>query len=96
MSDWIEEINLGNKRRETNKENKAYWAVTHLDYAYAAEWCNHKYILIRERKPTDQKTLFRFIKGEYLEIRYQDLQVRETWWIMRQRFSKTPEQFYAR
>ena len=46
MSDWIEEINLGNKRREADEEDKAYWAVTHLDYAYAAEWRSHKYILI--------------------------------------------------
>ena len=37
VSDWIEEISLGNKRRETDEENKAYWAVTHLDHAYAAE-----------------------------------------------------------
>ena len=45
-----------------NKEDKAYWAAIHLDHAYAAEWRNHKYILIREGKPTNQKTLFRFIK----------------------------------
>ena len=37
MSDWIEEISLGNKRREADKEDKAYWAVTHLDHAYAVE-----------------------------------------------------------
>ena len=91
MSDWIEEINLGNERKKADKEDKAYWAATHLDHAYAIKWRNHKYILIREGKPTDQKTLFRFIKGEHLEIEYQDLQVRETWWITRQRFSKTPE-----
>ena len=83
MSDWIEEINLGNKRRETDEEDKAYWAATHLNYAYAAEWRNYKYILIREGKFMDQETLFRFIKGEYLEIGYQDLQVREAWWIER-------------
>ena len=96
MSDWIKEINLRNEQRDTDEENKAYWAVTYLDHAYAAEWCNHKYILIREGKFTNQETLFRFIKGEYLEIGYQDLQVRETWWITYQRFSKTPEQFYTR
>ena len=73
VSDWIEEINLGNKRREADEEDKVYWAVTHLDHAYAAEWRNHRYILIREGKPTDQETLFRFIKREYLKIRYQDL-----------------------
>ena len=39
----------------------------------------------------DQEALFRFIKGEYLEIGYQDLQVREAWWITRQCFSETPE-----
>ena len=81
MSDWIEEINLGNERREADKEDKAYWAVTHLDYVYAAEWRSHKYVLIQEGKFTDQETLFRFIKREYLEIRYQDLQVQEAWWI---------------
>ena len=75
MSDWIEEISLGNERRETDEEDKVYWAVTHHDHAYAAEWCNHKYILIREGKLTDQEVLFRFIKGKYLEIKYQDLQV---------------------
>ena len=75
MSDWIKEINLGNERRDTNKEDKAYWAITHLNHAYAAEWRNYKYILIREGKPTDQETLFRFIKREHLEIKYQDLQV---------------------
>ena len=83
MSDWIKEINLGNKRRETNKKDKAYWAATHLDHAYATEWCNYKHILIREGKPTNQEILFRFIKREYLEIKYQDLQVREAWWIKR-------------
>ena len=70
MSDWIEEINLGNKRRETDKEDKVYWAVTHLDHAYIAEWRNHRYILIREGKFTNQEILFRFIKGEYLKVGY--------------------------
>ena len=91
MSDWIEEISLGNKRKEADEKDKAYWAITHLDHAYAAKWCNHRYILIREGKPTDQEILFRFIKGEYLKIRYQDLQVQEAWWIKRQCFSETPE-----
>ena len=91
MSDWIEEISLGNKRRKADKEDKVYWAATHFDHAYAAEWYNHRYILIREGKLTDQETLFRFIKGEYLEIKYQNLQVQETWWITRQYFSETPE-----
>ena len=77
MSDWIEEISLGNARREIDEENKAYWAITHLDYVYAAEWYNHKYILIQEGKFTDQETLFYFIKGEYFEIKYQDFQVQE-------------------
>ena len=53
MSDWIEEINLGNERREADKKDKVYWAATYLDHAYAAEWCNYKYILIREGKLTD-------------------------------------------
>ena len=70
MSDWIEEISLGNERREADEEDKAYWAATHLNHAYTAEWRNHKYVLIREGKPTDQETLFRFIKGEYLKIGY--------------------------
>ena len=70
VSDWIEEISLGNVRREVDKEDKVYWAATHLDYIYAAEWCNHRYILIREGKPMDQETLFCFIKREYLEIGY--------------------------
>ena len=70
MSDWIEEINLGNERKEADEEDKAYWVITYLDHAYAAEWRNHRYILIRERKFINQETLFRFIKGEYLEIRY--------------------------
>ena len=69
---------MGNKRRDTDKENKVYWAVTHLDHAYTTEWYNYKYILIREGKPTDQEILFRFIKREYLEIKYQDLQELET------------------
>ena len=51
VSNWIKEINLGNKRRNTDEEDKAYWAVIYLDHAYAAEWRNHKYILIREGKP---------------------------------------------
>ena len=95
VSDWIEEISLGNERREADEEDKVYWAATHLDHVYAAEWCSHRHVLIREGKPTDQEALFRFIKGEHLEIGYQDLQVREAWWIERQCFSETPEQFYA-
>ena len=70
MSDWIKEINLGNKRRKADEENKAYWAVTHLDYTYAAEWRNYRYILIREGKFMDKEALFCFIKGEYFKIRY--------------------------
>ena len=73
MSDWIKEINLGNKRRDADKKDKVYWAVTYLDHAYAAEWRSHKYVLIWEGKPTDQEALFCFIKGKYLEIGYQDL-----------------------
>ena len=37
VSDWIKEINLGNERKNTDKKDKAYWAITHLDHAYAAE-----------------------------------------------------------
>ena len=37
MSDWIEEINLGNERKEADEKDKAYWAATHLDHAYAAK-----------------------------------------------------------
>ena len=48
MSDWIKEINLGNKRREAGEENKAYWAATHLNHAYTVEWRSHRYILIQE------------------------------------------------
>ena len=73
VSDWIKKINLGNERREINEKDKAYWAATYLDHAYAVEWRSHKYILIREGKLTDQEALFCFIKGEYLEIGYQDL-----------------------
>ena len=96
MSDWIKEISLGNERREADEKDKAYWAATYLDHAYAAEWRSHRYVLIREGKPTDQEALFCFIKREHLEIGYQDLQVQEAWWIKRQRFSEIPEQFYAR
>ena len=53
VSDWIKEINLGNERREADKKDKVYWAITHFDHAYAAEWRNYKYILIREGKPMD-------------------------------------------
>ena len=53
VSDWIEEINLGNERREADEEDKAYWAATYLDHAYAVEWRSHRYVLIREGKPTD-------------------------------------------
>ena len=50
---WIKEISLGNKRREADKEDKVYWAVTYLNHVYTAEWRNYKYILIREGKFTD-------------------------------------------
>ena len=53
MFNWIEEINLGNKRKEADKEDKVNWAITHLDHAYAVEWRNYKYILIREGKLID-------------------------------------------
>ena len=41
----------------------------------------------------NQKTLFRFIKGEHLEIRYQDLQVQETWWSAPNAFLKHRSNF---
>ena len=96
VSDWVEEISLANARRVADEEDKAYWAATHLDHAYAAEWRSQRQLLVLDGKPTDQEALFRFIKGEHLEAGYQTLRVREAWWTARQRSSETPEQFYAR
>ena len=96
VSDWIDEISTANALRDADEDDKAYWASTHLEYPYAADWRSHMQCLERHGHPVDQEAIFQFVKGEHLDADSHTIKIRDALISARQRFSESPEQFHSR